>query len=315
MNPAHRSRLILCLAIVYLVWGSSYLATRIGVSHLPPLLFGGVRFTLAGLLLLAVARWQGFRVAQLQGEWQHIVVLGVIGVACVNGLQVWALQWLPSQTGALLNASCAFWIVMFGLFGRRAHRPSARVFTGVLVGFAGTTLLIWPAAGEPTVTTAGLVPQLAVLLACVFWAIATIYLRNIDSTLGVIALTGAQMLVGGAVMLVVGFGRGEASAWHWSLPGLLSMAWLTVFSACIAYTAYAWLARNASPAVVGTYGYVNPAIATLLGHLVLGEVLSGLQWLGTAVILAGVVLVNWPAARAASRSPRRSAAPASRRPR
>jgi drug/metabolite transporter (DMT)-like permease len=294
MTPAHRSRLILCLAIVYLVWGSSYLATRIGVSHLPPLLFGGIRFTVAGILMLIVAVWRGLRPAAMRGQWLHVAVLGVIGVSCVNGLQVWALQWVPSHTGALLNASCAFWIVAFGLFGRRAHRPSARVLAGVLVGFIGTALLIWPAAGIPPTDAPGLVPQGAILLACVFWAIATIYLRNIDSTLDIISLTGAQMLIGGIAMGAVGWVRGEADAWTWSLPGLLAMAWLTIFSACIAYTAYAWLAKNAPPAVVGTYGYVNPAIATLLGYLVLDEVLGGMQLLGTAVILAGVVLVNWP---------------------
>jgi drug/metabolite transporter (DMT)-like permease len=296
MTPqAYRSRLILCLAIVYLVWGSSYLATRIGVSHLPPLLFGGIRFTLAGVIMLLVAAWRGFRPAQMAGEWRHVAVLGLIGVSVVNGLQVWALQWLPSQTGALLNASCAFWIVLFGLFGRRAHQPSLRALTGVVIGFVGTALLVWPAThAAPGGPDANLVPQLAVLLACVFWAIATIYLRNAHSRLDVLSLTGAQMLIGGIALVAGGLLRGELAAWHWSLPGLLSMAWLTIFSACIAYTAYAWLARHAAPAVVGTYGYVNPMIATLLGYLVLDERLDGIQVVGTGVILAGVLLVNWP---------------------
>jgi drug/metabolite transporter (DMT)-like permease len=292
MSPADRPRLLACLAIVYVVWGSSYLATRIGVSHLPPLLFGGIRFLCAGLLLTGLALWRGFRPAELAGELTHVAVLGVVGVACVNGLQVWALQFLPSQTGALLNASCAFWIVAFGLFGRRAHRPPARVLAGVVIGFAGTALLIYPAGAAAA--PAALVPQLAVLLACVFWALATIYLRNSHSRLDVISLTGVQMLIGGVLMLLGGWLRGEAAAWHWSLPGALSLAWLTLFSACLAYTAYAWLARHAPPAVVGTYGYVNPLIAAVLGYLVLGEQLGALQRVGSGVILAGVLLINWP---------------------
>jgi drug/metabolite transporter (DMT)-like permease len=289
---APRSQLILSLAIVWLVWGSSYLATRIGVTHLPPLLFGGIRFVTAGLLLLAVAAWRGMRLRELQGEWGHVIVLGITGVACVNGLQTWAMQWVPSNLAALLNASCAFWIVLFGLFGRRAHRPSRREGTGIALGFAGTALLVWPGAGGPGLTP--LIPQLAILLACVFWSLATILVRSRQSRLDVFSLTGAQMATGGLALLLVGFARGEAAAWTWSSTGLLAMAWLTLFSACFAYTAYTWLAKHASPAVVGTYGYVNPAIAALLGYLVLGERLAGLQGLGMAVILAGVVLINWP---------------------
>jgi len=289
---AQRSRLVLCLAIVWLVWGSSYLATRIGVTHLPPLLFGGLRFVIAGVLLLTVARWRGFRYVQMRGEWSRVAVLGILGVACVNGLQTWAMQWVPSNLSALLNASCAFWIVLFGLFGRRAHRPGFNEGLGVAIGFAGTALLVWPGAAS-TQAQVPLIPQLAILLGCVFWSLTTILVRSGHSRLDVLPLTGAQMGIGGAAMVVVGLLRGEAAAWNWSPEGLIAMAWLTVFSACIAYTAYTWLAKHASPAVVGTYGYVNPAIAALVGYLVLGEVLGGLQRIGMAVILAGVVLINW----------------------
>lgn len=294
MTGAPRGRLLLCLAIVYLVWGSSYLATRIGVQELPPLLFGGIRFTAAGLLLLIVAVFRGFRPSALRGEWGHLAVIGLLGVSFVNGLQVWAMQWVPSHTGALLNASCAFWIVAFGLYGRRAHRPSARVLAGIVIGFLGTGLLIWPSGDIASATATPLLPQFAILLACVGWAVATIYLRNSHTRLDVIALTGLQMLAGGLTLTLLGFAWGEGSAWKWSAPGLISMAYLTIFSSCIAYTAYAWLARNAPPAQVGTYGYVNPAIATVLGYLVLNEVMTPAQILGTAVILAGVLLVNWP---------------------
>jgi drug/metabolite transporter (DMT)-like permease len=293
VTGATRSRLLLlCLATVYLVWGSSYAATRIGVQHLPPLLFGGIRFTVAGLLMLGIAGARGLRLADVRGEWRHVAVMGFVGVTFVNGLQVWAMQWVPSQTGALLNASSAFWIVAFGLFGRRAHRPGARVLTGIAIGFVGVGLLVWPGLGTPTATP--LLPQLVILVSCVGWAVATIYLRNIHTGLDVIALTALQMLIGGIVLVLLGVAGGETDAWRWSAPGLLSVAWLTVFSACCAYTAYAWLAQNATPAQVGTYSYVNPAIATLVGYLLLDEVLTPVQLLGTAVIVGGVLLVNWP---------------------
>jgi drug/metabolite transporter (DMT)-like permease len=298
MTPAaHRRRVLLCLATVYLVWGSSYLMTRIGVLRLPPLLFGGIRFAVAGVLLLAFAAWRGSRPLDLRGELRHVLVMALLGVAIVNGLQVWALQWVPSQTGALLNASSAFWIVAFGFFGRKAHRPSPRVLAGILVGFLGTAVLVWPARGDVTPDTAGtpLVPQVAILVACLAWAVATAYLRHIRTRLDVFALTGWQMAIGGAGLTVLGLAVGEADRWVWSPVGLAAMAWLVVMSSCIAHTAYAWLAQNAPPAQVGTYSYVNPAIAAALGFMVLGEALTPMQLVGTGVILGGVLVVNWPA--------------------
>jgi drug/metabolite transporter (DMT)-like permease len=291
-DAAFRRRLLLCLLTVYLVWGSSYLMTRIGVLRLPPLLFGGIRFSIAGVLLLAFAQWRGSRPFDLRGELRHVVVMALLGVALVNGLQVWALQWVPSQTGALLNASSAFWIVAFGFFGRRSHRPPPRVLAGILTGFIGTAVLVWP--GRSAGATP-LVPQLAILVACLGWALATAYLRHIRTRLDVFALTGWQMGIGGALLTALGLAAGEADRWVWSPLGLAAMAWLVVMSSCIAHTAYAWLAQNATPAQVGTYSYVNPAIAAVLGFLVLGEALTPLQLAGTGVILAGVGLVNWPA--------------------
>jgi drug/metabolite transporter (DMT)-like permease len=204
------------------------------------------------------------------------------------------MQWLPSHTGALLNASCAFWIVAFGLFGRRAHRPSVTALAGVLVGFFGTALLVWPSDGFAG-GVGDLMPQLAILLACVGWSWATIYLRNSDTRLDVFALTALQMLCGGLALIAAGLVAGEAARFAPSTEGFLAMAYLTLFSSCLAYTAYTWLARNASPAQTGTYGYVNPVVAAGLGYLVLDERMSGLQLVASGVIVLGVILVNWPA--------------------
>ena len=298
MTPeaAHRRMLVSCLAAVYLIWGTSYLATRIGVLHMPPLLFAGMRFLISGALLTAVAVWRGFRPAQLSGQWRHLVVMSLLGIAACNGLQVWAMQWVQSNTSALLNASCALWIVVFGLFGARAHRPDARAITGLVIGFAGTALLIAPggSSGTADAVTTPLVPQLAMLLACVVWSLGTIYMRNHSLQLDLFALIGIQMLMGGTWMVAAGVLRGELPLWNWSRPGLLAMGYLVVFSACLAYLAYGWLARHATPAQVGTYSYVNPALAALVGYVGLDEHLSAVQVLGAAVILGGVLLINWP---------------------
>ncbi len=294
MSDAHQRRLlVLCLATVYLVWGTSYIATRVGVLHLPPLLFAGVRFILGGALLTAVALWRGFRPAQLTGQWKHLLVLSFIAVAISNGLQSWALQWVPSHTSALLNASCALWIVVFGLFGARAHHPGPRAIIGLVVGFAGTALLMWPAGGSVTGDVL-FIPQLVTLLACVVWSLGTIYMRNHSIDVDLFALIGLQMLLGGVWMALVGLARGELALWHWSREGALALAFLVIFSCCFAYTAYGWLARHATPAQVGTYSYVNPAIAAVAGYLILDEQLGAMQIAGAVVILAGVLMINWP---------------------
>jgi drug/metabolite transporter (DMT)-like permease len=199
---------------------------------------------------------------------------------------------VPSNASALLNASSALWIVVFGLYGTRAHHPGPRVVSGLVIGFAGTVLLMWPGAAIGAATP--LLPQLAILAGCVFWSLGTIYMRNHSLQLDIFALVGMQMLLGGAWMTLAGLLRGEASLWHWSLPGALSLLYLVIFSCCFAYTAYAWLARNATPAQTGTYSYVNPAIAAVVGFLVLGETLTPVQTVGAVVILTGVLMINWP---------------------
>jgi drug/metabolite transporter (DMT)-like permease len=287
--------LVLCLSAVYLIWGTSYLATRIGVLHLPPLLFGGARFLIAGALLTGIAFWRGFRPAQLEGQWHHLLVMSFLGIAVCNGLQVWAMQWVASGTSALLNASCALWIVLFGLLGARAHRPGRREMLGLAIGFIGTVLLVLPAADAGTAGSTPLVPQLAIVLACVVWSLGTIYMRNHALAIDLAALMGLQMLLGGVWMVLAGALRGEPAAWHWSRPGVFALAYLVVFSACLAYMAYAWLARHATPAQTGTYSYVNPALATVVGYVGLDERMTLMQVWGAAVILAGVLMINWPA--------------------
>jgi drug/metabolite transporter (DMT)-like permease len=292
-DPTQRRMLVLCLLTVYLVWGTSYIATRVGVLHLPPLLFAGVRFMLGGALLTAVAFWRGFRLSELKGQWKHLLVLSFIAVAISNALQSWALQWVPSHTSALLNASCALWIVVFGLFGKRAHHPGLRAIIGLVVGFAGTALLMWPESGSIT-GDALFIPQLVTLLACIVWSLGTIYMRNHSIEVDLFALIGLQMLLGGVWMALAGLARGELALWHWSREGALALVFLVIFSCCFAYTAYGWLARHATPAQVGTYSYVNPAIAAVAGYLILDEKLSALQITGAVVILAGVLMINWP---------------------
>jgi drug/metabolite transporter (DMT)-like permease len=136
--------------------------------------------------------------------------------------------------------------------------------------------------------------QLLILVAVFIWSATTVYIRNVHSKLDLLSFSALQMLLGGVMMTVTGLAMGEAAEWHWSSKGMIAMAYLTVASSCVAYTAFSWLARNTTPAMAGTYSYVNPAIAALLGWWFLGEVLGANQIIGMAIMFAGVALVSWP---------------------
>jgi drug/metabolite transporter (DMT)-like permease len=283
---------VLCFAIVYLVWGSSYLATAVGVKHLPPLLFGGIRFVIGGLLLTTLAWLLGRSLRIDRQEFKNLAVVALGSVVVSNGFNVWGMQWVASNQSALLNATSAFWIAILATRGRRAHPLTKTTTAGLLLGFCGAALIIWPRGGSWSGNH--LPQQLAILFGVFGWAVATVYMRNAVTKLDVLSFTGLQMLLGGLVLTALGFAFGEGPRWHLSREGLWSIGYLTIMSSCVAYTAYAYLTKHTTPSLVGTYGYVNPAIAAVLGWAFLDEHLGPTQLVGMAIMLAGVALVSWP---------------------
>lgn len=300
-GSSRRVTLVACFATIYLVWGSTYLMTKIGVRSLPPFLFGGVRFLLGGALLFAIASWRARRRHRRLPrptplEWRHLLIVGLCTVFISNSGNIWGLQYVPSNLAALLNVSSSFWIPILGLFGARAQAIGLRPGLGLAVGGIGTGLIAWPGAQASLHASHGVGawPVIAILIGCIGWSAGTIYQRNARTTLDVLSFTALQMSCGGVMMLVVGMALGEWPRWHWDPVGIAALLYMMVFSSCIAYTAYAWLSVNATPAQVGTYGFVNPVIATGLGVWILDETLTRSQGLGALVILVGMLLVNWP---------------------
>lgn len=291
-DPSRRARLIVCFAIVYLVWGSTYLAASIGLHDMPPLLFGGIRFICAGVLLGVTALAMGSRFELDATEWRHLLIVAVGTVLIPNGSTNWAMQYVASNQTAILNASAALWIALFATRGRRAHALDGRTITGLVIGFAGAALILWPPGGR--FAAAHFDMQLLILFAVFVWSAATVYIRNVHSKLDLLAFSSMQMLLGGVMMTGTGFAIGEGAEWQWSRSGLTAMAYLTVASSCVAYTAFSWLAKNTTPAMAGTYSYVNPAIAAVLGWWFLDEHLGTSQLTGMAIMFAGVALVSWP---------------------
>jgi drug/metabolite transporter (DMT)-like permease len=282
---------MLSLTIVYLVWGSSFLFTKIGVANLPPALFAGVRFTAAGVLLAAVAYFYGGRLPTRLIEWRHVLVAGFFMVFVCNGLSTWAIQYIPSNESALLNGTSAFWISGLGVFGRRGHPLTRSGIAGLIVGFIGALLMLIPNGAGFSV---GSLAQLAVLAACASWALGTLYYRSIDTRLNTTMFMALQMFLGGLMLLGLSLAKGDSMHWPPNAPGLISLLYLTLFSSGLAYTAYGWLTMNATPTLISTYSYVNPAIAALLGWLILNEHLSAVQLVGMAVIIIGMCVLTLP---------------------
>jgi drug/metabolite transporter (DMT)-like permease len=289
---SRRVQLAACFATVYLVWGSTYAVASIGLHTMPPFLFGGIRFICASIVLGGISLALGRKFELDANEWKHMLIVALGTVFIANGLTNIAMKHIASNTTAILNASAALWIALFATRGRRAHALDRRTMIGLVIGFAGTLMIIAPAGGRFDTTSLGY--QLLVLFAVFCWSGSTVYIRNAHSRLDVLSFTAIQMMLGGLMMTGVGLALGEASQFHWSRTGIAAMTYLTLLSSCLTYTAFAWLARNSTPALVGTYSYVNPAIASILGWWVLGEKLGAAQIAGMAIMFVGVALVSWP---------------------
>ena len=283
---------MLALGTIYLVWGSSFLFTKLAVTNLPPALFSGIRFVTAGTLLAIISRvWSGSPYPRRGIEWRHVIITGFFMVFVSNGLNTWSMRYLASNQSALLNGTAAFWIAGLGVFGRRGHPLTRWAVVGLCIGFLGAALMLIPK--EP-LSTHSLLAQAGALTACFSWSLGTLYYRSIDTKLSSLMFMGMQMLMGGLMLLTVGIANGDAAHWAPNASGLTALFYLTFFSSCLAYTAYGWLTLNAAPALIGTYGYVNPAIAAFLGWQFLHEHLSGTQLVGMVVIIVGVSMLTLP---------------------
>ena len=292
-------------AAVYLIWGSTYLAIRFAIETLPGFLMAGVRFTVAGALLFAWTGWRG-RTPPRRREWRTASVMGALMLLGGNGAVVWATERVPSGIVALLIATVPLWMVLLDWAQGTGLRPTARVLLGLAIGFGGALLLVGPDA----LGTAHLVDPvrgLAALGGALSWAAGSIYARRAPQPTSPLVATAAQMLLGGAFLLVLGLATGEAAEVDpagFSALSVLSLAYLIVFGAVVGYSAYVWLLRVTSAARVATYAYVNPVVAVFLGWLLADEPLTPRVAIAAAVIVAGVAVITTERTRRSPTAPR-----------
>ncbi|MFE6867032.1 EamA family transporter [Kitasatospora sp. NPDC057692] len=294
------------LAIVYVVWGSTYLGIRITVETMPTFLSAAARFLVAGLLLAGFVAVRHGRNA-LRVDRRQLGSAALVGALLLtggNGLVVLGENSIPSGLAALLVAAVPLWMVLLTAAG--GDRPRPAELAGVLLGLVGLGVLSAPAIGGD-IAPVGVV---AVLVATVSWALGSFASKRIRMPDNVMASSAYQMLAGGLGNVLIGLARGEQHGLHpgdISTRSWLALAFLVVFGSLVAFTAYAWLLRSAPLTLVATYAYVNPVVAVLLGWLVLAEPLTGPTLLGGAIVVAGVGLVVSVSRSSTRSSARRSA--------
>ncbi len=311
MIAAPRSKIIAAFAAIYLIWGSTYLGIRIAIETIPPFLMGGVRFMVAGALLLAWVLKRGDkRPTGLQ--MRNAAIVGAFLILGGNGAVVWSEQFVPSGMAALLVAILPFWMVLIDWIRPGGKRPSPGVAIGLVVGIAGLVVLIGPSAIHPSADSAAaaragngvvLKGALVLIMGSLSWALGSIYSRHAVMPKSAMMATGMEMLAGGALMFTLGVLTGEpthldiAAVSARSMVGLL---YLTLIGALVGYTAYIWLLTVQPASRVATYAYVNPIVAVLLGWAIAGEPLSLRTAIASAIIIGAVALIT----TARSSSPR-----------
>jgi drug/metabolite transporter (DMT)-like permease len=279
------------LAVVYVVWGSTYLAIRVTIETLPPMLSASLRFLVAGSLLYTFAIRRGDRETDRPGwpQWRSAAIVGGLLFLGGNGGVVWAEQRIPSGIAALVVATVPLWMALIGFVALRERLPRIAV-AGLVVGFAGTALLIRP-TGEGGVDTVG---ALVVVGGSLCWAIGSLYSRRAPLPARPLVSASMQLLCGGAILGVVGvaggeFGRIEPSAF--SRSSVLALCYLIVFGTLAAFPCYTWLLRSAPTSVVSTYAYVNPVVAVALGWAFADEHVEPITIVAGAIIVTAVAMI------------------------
>ncbi len=284
---------LLAFAIIYFVWGSTFLAIRIGVREVPPLLFAAMRFLVAGLVLY------GWMIAQHERspsgrQWKSALLLGLMIFVFDYGLLFWAEQRVASGIAAVMMATIPAFMALSEIILLRTQRLTLRLALALLIGIGGVAVLVSHSLnlGGAPVDTAGAV---ALILASMSWSVASVLTRKLPLPPSKVMSAGAQMLAGGVLLTLAAAALGEFrnfSPWTVSRVAWFALLYQIVAGSIMGFTAYLWLIHHESPTKVGTYAYVNPVVAVLIGYFLGGETLGLRAILGTLFVLVSVVVIT-----------------------
>jgi drug/metabolite transporter (DMT)-like permease len=289
---------LLAFGIIYFVWGSTFLAIRIGVHEVPPLLFAAMRFFTAGVVLFGWAMARGERRPNGR-QWMSVLLLALLIFLFDYGLLFWAEQRVPSGIAAVMLALIPSFMALAEIFLLRTQRLTGRLALALLIGVGGVAVLMSRSVnfGGAPIDTGGAV---ALIFASVSWSVAAALTRKLPLPESKVLSSGAQMLVGGMLLALAGGALGEFRGFH---PAAVSgevwiaLVYMIVAGSILGFTAYVWLIHHESPTKVGTYAYVNPVVAVLIGYFLGGEGLGLRTILGTLLVLVSVVVITTTPAR------------------
>jgi drug/metabolite transporter (DMT)-like permease len=303
MTPLERQqrfRVIVAFALVYVFWGSTYLAIRVAVEHIPPALLGGTRFLIAGVLMLAYCWLTGRTVKITRREALWLFTIGVLLLTGGNVALAYSEIYVPSGLAALIVAVVPIWVALIEGFVLGGDRLGARGWLGLVLGISGLAVLLWPQIGPVLAGTGGVARNLrlqlfasaVLLLGSLSWSVGSIISRRAQLGVGPFVATGWEMTFAGLVNTVIALGLGDHHRVQWTTRGISAIVYLVIFGSWVGFTAYIWLLEHVPTPKVATYAYVNPVVAVFLGWLILSERIDVYIAVGTIIIVAAVALVN-----------------------
>jgi len=288
-----RWKTLLAFAILYVVWGSTYFAIRVGVREVPPFPFAAMRFLIAGLVLY------GWMIAHGEPspsgvQWASASLLAILFFVLDYGLVYWAEQRVPSGIAAVMMATTPAFMALWEISFLQTQRLTVRLAMALLIGLGGVAVLMSRSLnlGGPPIDRAAAV---AIIVAALSWSVASVLTRKLPLPPSQVMSSAVQMIIGGVFLALTAAALGEFRDFHpWTISraAWLSLVYLTVAGSIMAFTAYLWLIHHESPTKVVTYAYVNPVVAVLLGYFLGGETLGRRTILGALLVLISVVVIT-----------------------
>jgi len=278
---------------VCLLWGVTYLAIRIALETIPPALIGAIRYTVAGVLLAVILRARGERLPA-SAHWPRLALMGFLMIGLGNGGVIWAEQWVPSGFAAVMVAASPFWMTGLETMLPGGERLSGRSLVGLLIGFSGIVLLVWPDLSAP----GGVSHQFglglgALQVACIGWGLGSSYSRRLAREENAFGAATLQMIFGGLFMLAAATIHGEWTQMTLTWRSAAAELYLVVFGSLVGYTAYVYALKYLPVSTVSLYAFVNPVIAVVLGTLMLGEPFGLRAVVASAAVFVGVAVVRF----------------------
>ena len=295
----------LAFALVYVLWGATYLAMRIAVVHIPPFVMGALRYGVAGPLMLAYCALVGKKVSITRQDGIRLLAIGILLLSVANMGVATAEQYVPSGLAALIVAGVPIWVAILEAWVFRSRRLSALGLAGLALGVVGMVVLMWPRISAARLDRLEWAGFGILLIASASWALGSVLSGRWKMTVDVFTASAWEMTFAGIINGLVALVTGGFHRVTWTPSGLLAILFLVICGSWIGFTAYIWLLEHVPTPRVATYAYVNPVVAVYLGWLILNEKVDAFMLLGTVIIISAVALVNLSKLRAlkGARSP------------